>query len=183
MTPLRCAFLGRVPYEEATRLQGRLVDLVRRGETGDLLLLLTHPPVITLGRGARVENVVIPDDGAEGKLNWTIQVGRQSRIFEELAFSHRFRPGQYLMVSCLPTRKDSLGARFFTRMKDGETIQRVLLIQATPSRDALAARADDERVQQLRRGQSVRVRGTLKDVSVSGSATWITLTDVVIEPM
>jgi len=62
VTPLRCAFLGRVPYEEATRLQGRLVDLVRRGETGDLLLLLTHPPVITLGRGARVENVVIPDD-------------------------------------------------------------------------------------------------------------------------
>lgn len=84
----------------------------------------------------------VPDDGAEGKLNWTIQVGRQSRIFEELAFSHRFRPGQYLMVSCLPTRKDSLGARFFTRMKDGETIQRVLLIQATPSRDALAARAN-----------------------------------------
>ena len=62
MTPLRCAFLGRVPYEEATRLQGRLVDLVRRGETGDLLLLLTHPPVITLGRGAHAENVVIPDD-------------------------------------------------------------------------------------------------------------------------
>ena len=61
MTPLRCGFLGRVPYEDATRLQGVLVDLVRRGETGDLLLLLTHPPVITLGRGAHAENVVIPD--------------------------------------------------------------------------------------------------------------------------
>ena len=62
MTPLRCGFLGRVPYADATRLQGSLVDLVRRGETGDLLLLLTHPPVITLGRGAHAENVVIPDD-------------------------------------------------------------------------------------------------------------------------
>jgi len=62
VTPLRWAFLGRVPYEDATKLQGYLVDLVRRGETGDTLLLLTHPPVITLGSGAHAENVVIPDD-------------------------------------------------------------------------------------------------------------------------
>jgi len=62
VTPLRCGFLGRVPYEDATRLQGSLVDLVRRGETGDLLLLLTHPPVITLGRGAHADNVIIPED-------------------------------------------------------------------------------------------------------------------------
>jgi len=60
--PLRCGYLGRVPYAEATRLQAFLVDLVRRGETGDLLLLLTHPPVITLGRSAHADNVVIPDD-------------------------------------------------------------------------------------------------------------------------
>lgn len=62
MTPLRCAFVGRVPYEEAARLQERLVVLVRRGEAANTLLLLTHPPVITLGRTAHAENVVIPDD-------------------------------------------------------------------------------------------------------------------------
>ena len=62
MTPLRCIVLGRVPYEEATRLQERLVVCVRRGEAADTLLLLTHPPVITLGRTAHAENVVIPDD-------------------------------------------------------------------------------------------------------------------------
>jgi len=62
VTPLQCGFLGRVPYEDATRLQGRLVELVKRGELPDLLLLLTHPPVITLGRGAHAENVVIPND-------------------------------------------------------------------------------------------------------------------------
>jgi lipoyl(octanoyl) transferase len=61
VNPLRCGFLGCVPYEHATRLQGYLVDLVRRGETGDLLLLLTHPPVITLGRGAHADHVIIPD--------------------------------------------------------------------------------------------------------------------------
>jgi len=60
--PLRCAFLGRVPYEDAARLQERLVDRVRRGEDDDTLLLLTHPPVITLGRGAHAENVLIDDE-------------------------------------------------------------------------------------------------------------------------
>jgi lipoyl(octanoyl) transferase len=62
VTTLRCAFLGRVPYEEATRLQERLVIRVRRGEADNTLLLLTHPPVITLGRTAHGENVVITDE-------------------------------------------------------------------------------------------------------------------------
>ena len=62
MTPLRCAFLGRVPYAEAAALQERFVVSLRRGEIGNTLLLLTHPPVITLGRGGHAENVVIPDD-------------------------------------------------------------------------------------------------------------------------
>jgi lipoyl(octanoyl) transferase len=60
--PLRCVILGRVPYEEATRLQESLVARVRRGEAGDTLLLLTHPPVITLGRGAHAAHVLISED-------------------------------------------------------------------------------------------------------------------------
>ena len=67
MTTLRCAFLGRVPYEDAIGIQERLVGLVRRGEAGDTLLLLTHPPVITLGRGAHAEHVVIADDEREAR--------------------------------------------------------------------------------------------------------------------
>lgn len=63
MNRLRCAFLGRVPYAEAVGLQERLVDRVRRGEAADTLLLLTHPPVITLGRTAKPGHVLI-EDGA-----------------------------------------------------------------------------------------------------------------------
>ena len=59
MTPLRCAFLGRVPYVEAARLQERLVSLRRSGEQGDVLLLLSHPPVITLGRSASADHVLM----------------------------------------------------------------------------------------------------------------------------
>src|SRR5215212_4625938 len=42
--------LGRVPYGEALALQEDLRRRVRDGELGDLLLLLEHPPVYTLGR-------------------------------------------------------------------------------------------------------------------------------------
>ncbi|MBI2222496.1 MAG: lipoyl(octanoyl) transferase LipB [Acidobacteria bacterium] len=41
--------LGRIGYADALELQQRLVEERRRGEIEDQLLLLEHPPVITLG--------------------------------------------------------------------------------------------------------------------------------------
>jgi lipoyl(octanoyl) transferase len=41
--------LGRVPYAEALELQRTLVEDRRAGRIGDVLLLLEHPHVITLG--------------------------------------------------------------------------------------------------------------------------------------
>lgn len=46
--------LGRIDYDAALDLQGRLVDERRRGQIGDTLLLLEHPPVITLGARNRI---------------------------------------------------------------------------------------------------------------------------------
>ena len=42
--------LGRVEYREATALQERLRERVIAGDLPDLMLLLEHPPVYTLGR-------------------------------------------------------------------------------------------------------------------------------------
>jgi len=55
--------LGVVPYAEAHALQRALVEDRRAGRVGDLLLLLQHPPVITLGvrAGARDNVVATPD--------------------------------------------------------------------------------------------------------------------------
>jgi len=50
--------LGSVDYATALRLQQRLVEMRKRGEVGDVLLLLEHPPVITLGRNAKAANVI-----------------------------------------------------------------------------------------------------------------------------
>ncbi len=54
--------LGRVGYDEALALQKELVEQRRTGTIGDTLLLLEHPPVITLGAKARgsLANVVAP---------------------------------------------------------------------------------------------------------------------------
>ena len=41
--------LGRVSYEDGLELQRKLVEQRKAGEIGDQLLLLEHPPVITLG--------------------------------------------------------------------------------------------------------------------------------------
>ena len=52
LPPLLVRWLGRVPYSAALTLQESLVAARRRGEVPDHLLLLEHPPVITLGRGS-----------------------------------------------------------------------------------------------------------------------------------
>jgi lipoyl(octanoyl) transferase len=50
--------LGVLDYAEGLRLQRKLVDLRKTGEIGDVLLLLEHSLVITLGRNAKAANVL-----------------------------------------------------------------------------------------------------------------------------
>lgn len=51
-------WLGTVPYRDAVLMQEELVGARRRGAAPDTLLLLEHPPVVTLGRSARPEHVL-----------------------------------------------------------------------------------------------------------------------------
>ena len=53
--------LGRVSYAEGLDLQARVIAARKQGTIGDTLLLLEHPPVITLGRNASRANVVASD--------------------------------------------------------------------------------------------------------------------------
>jgi lipoyl(octanoyl) transferase len=54
--------LGQVAYGEGLGLQRKLVELRKAGEIGDVLLLLEHSPVITLGRNAKAANVLASTD-------------------------------------------------------------------------------------------------------------------------
>ncbi|HKT70758.1 MAG TPA: lipoyl(octanoyl) transferase LipB [Terriglobales bacterium] len=50
--------LGTLDYATGLRLQQSLVEMRKAGQVGDVLLLLEHSPVITLGRNARRENLL-----------------------------------------------------------------------------------------------------------------------------
>jgi lipoyl(octanoyl) transferase len=50
--------LGRIEYDEARALQRGLVDARAAGEIPDTLLLLEHPPVITLGRSGGADHLL-----------------------------------------------------------------------------------------------------------------------------
>jgi lipoyl(octanoyl) transferase len=51
-------YLGRVDYGLGLELQQTLVRLVKEGRITHTLLLLEHPPVITLGRNAGARNIL-----------------------------------------------------------------------------------------------------------------------------
>jgi lipoate-protein ligase B len=53
-------WLGRVPFDRTVALQEALRERILRGEAQDTLLLCEHEPVITLGRHARGEHVLMP---------------------------------------------------------------------------------------------------------------------------
>lgn len=58
MPELRIHRLGRVEYADGLELQRQFAEARRLEKVPDTLLLLEHPPVLTLGRGAKPGNVV-----------------------------------------------------------------------------------------------------------------------------
>lgn len=54
--------LHLVTFENALRLQQKLTEMRQNDQIPDQLLLLEHPPVITLGRGGDVRNLLASED-------------------------------------------------------------------------------------------------------------------------
>lgn len=59
---INVVYLGRVDYSTALNLQQTLVQLAKARRIGHTLLLLEHPPVITLGRNAGQQNIIASRD-------------------------------------------------------------------------------------------------------------------------
>jgi lipoyl(octanoyl) transferase len=69
--------LGQVPYLEAWKLQRSLAARVAEGEVPDTVLLLEHPPVITLGRRSEPGELHVPP-GAEVEIVETDRGGKST---------------------------------------------------------------------------------------------------------
>ena len=50
--------LGLIKYAEAYRLQNQLLEERSAGRIADTILLLEHPPTITVGKSGKLENVL-----------------------------------------------------------------------------------------------------------------------------
>jgi len=76
---LRVRWLGRLPYAEAWDLQRAFWEGRVEGRTSDdYLLLVEHPPVLTVGRNADGSNLLVPEDAlaAQGvELYWVDRGG------------------------------------------------------------------------------------------------------------
>lgn len=94
--------VGRIAYGDALRLQERLVEARKADEIPDTLLLLEHPPVVTLGRGAKEENLLLSKEQYEERGIELIETGRGGDVTYH-------GPGQlvgYPIVDLAPDRQD-----------------------------------------------------------------------------
>jgi lipoyl(octanoyl) transferase len=68
--------LGQRDYASVLALQEDLHERRRRGEIPDTLLLLEHTPVITLGRAAKREHILLSDDQLRARGVDVHEIGR-----------------------------------------------------------------------------------------------------------
>jgi lipoate-protein ligase B len=112
-------YLGIVPYERAMELQQRLAWARAEGRIGDVLLLLEHPPVFTIGRFRGHEDITVPPD---------------TLVREGIAVVHTSRgggvtfhgPGQLVGYPILNLKENGLGVREYIRKLE-ETVIKLLL--------------------------------------------------------
>jgi lipoyl(octanoyl) transferase len=96
--------LGIVDYREALALQRSLADAVGAGEIPDTVLLLEHPPTITLGRRTEDGEVHVP----EGALVEVVEVDRGGK-------STYHAPGQLVCYPILDLRRHGQDVRRYCR--------------------------------------------------------------------
>lgn len=95
--------LGLVDYREGLLLQEKLLNSRKSGAIADVLLLLQHPSVFTIGRSGIVENIVVP---------------KETLVKENIPVFHTNRggdvtyhgPGQLVSYPILNLREDGLTA-------------------------------------------------------------------------
>ena len=99
---MRFCWLGIVDYAEAHELQRGLQSRRIAGEIDDTVLLLQHPPVLTLGRSAKTEHVVASAETLDALGVEIHEVGRGGDVTYH-------GPGQlvaYPIIDLKPDRKD-----------------------------------------------------------------------------
>jgi lipoyl(octanoyl) transferase len=104
MGPILPLWLGRVPYADALALQELCVRARLAGLIPDTLLLLEHPSVLTLGRGASMGDVLITSDERGQRGVELFETGRGGHVTAH-------GPGQLVAYPIFDLRPDRCDVR------------------------------------------------------------------------
>ncbi len=103
---------GLVPYDEGLRLQREAHAARRAGLGPDTLFLLEHAPVVTLGRGARREHLLLGEEALAAR-------GVEVRETDRGGDVTWHGPGQVVAYPVLDLRSRGLGPRDYLRSLEG----------------------------------------------------------------
>jgi lipoate-protein ligase B len=112
-------YLGMVPYERALELQQSLAQARAQGRIGEVLLLLQHPSVFTVGRFRGEDDITAPLEMLAGKGITVVHTNRGGGITYH-------GPGQLVGYPILNLKENDLGVREYIRKLE-ETIINLLL--------------------------------------------------------
>jgi lipoyl(octanoyl) transferase len=104
--------LGLVPYREGWELQRALAGAVSQGAIPDTIVMLEHPPVVTLGRRAEEGELHIPD-GADVEIVETDRGGK----------STFHGPGQLVCYPILDLRRHGEDVKRYCRELEEALVQ------------------------------------------------------------
>lgn len=105
---LKLLDLGRCDYQRALELQYKLVEKRQKSEIPDILLLVEHPPVITLGNQAQESNVVVSEEYLKQQGVGLYQTNRGGDVTY-----HGY--GQIVGYPIVDIKSNKLGIRAFVR--------------------------------------------------------------------